>query len=161
MAGRALTHLPDETIEIEVEQRRGHEHTLEHLFERLDRQPLGNVGERAVGEHQPHVKPGQRTAAAEEEAQQATQPLRRLDPLAIEQPDDREVLHVVEDLEQRHADQDVLDHHAAVPPEAKAGGHQQELDRARRVALEPLPQRVGEKRDRDQRGTPGPKRAQP
>ena len=118
-----FTDLPDESIEIEGHHRRGPDDRDHQFFEGLAAQELGQLGPRAVGGHQRDVDDEHQPAATKQSACQASDRGTLFHPLAVEDPDDRQVLDIVKDLEQRDAHDDVVDHDHREPPEGEADGH--------------------------------------
>src|SRR5207247_10863485 len=74
--------------------------------------------------------------------------------VAIVDPDQREVLHVVENFEQRNANKNVCHQIVAVPPKRDAGDQQSYLHRIRPFAYDPHAAEMDEKEDRNCNGRP-------
>ena len=64
-------------------------------------------GKRAIGEDEADIKPNQRAAPSEHESHEPADVAVFLDTIAIVDPDERQVLHVVKNFKQRDADEDV------------------------------------------------------
>ena len=78
------------------------------------------IRKRAVGENQADIEPNQRAAPPKYKAHEAADVAVLLHTIAVVNPDQREVLHVVKNFEQRNAHQNVRDQIIAVPPKRYA-----------------------------------------
>src|SRR5207248_9145425 len=100
------------------------------------------ISERAVGKNEAEIESNKRTTATENEAHESADVLILFDAVAIINPDQRKVLHVVKDFEQRDPDEKVRNEVVAVPPKADAGDQQHELDRIRSLRLRRHPDKI-------------------
>src|SRR2546426_4119440 len=95
LSSRFLAHFPDESVVIKMEQRGSGHYTSEDAFDYGDIDARLKIPQRPVGKDQPHVKTHQRTAAPKHEAQNPADRAVGLNPFAIIDPNQREVLDVV------------------------------------------------------------------
>src|SRR5215470_1543084 len=101
----ALSHFPDKSVVVKMEQRGRRNRAGEDAFNRVYSKMRIEITERAIGKYQPHIKPDERAAPSKHEAHESTNITVFFHAIAIVDPDKREVLHVVEDFEQRDADE--------------------------------------------------------
>src|SRR5262249_39583241 len=139
LASGFLAHLPDESVVIKMEQRRCSHHTGENAFDGLDADTRFEIAERSVGEDQPNIKTNQRATAPEHETHESADRAVRLDSLTIINPNQREILDIVKDFEQRHADENAGYDVIAVPPKRYARDEKHELHRTCSVSPNPCP----------------------
>ena len=66
-----------------------------------------DVRDRAVGENEAHIETNQRTAPSEHKSHKPANVAVFLDTVAVVDPNERQVLHVMEDFEQGDAHEDV------------------------------------------------------
>ena len=124
----ALADLPDETVEVEVEQGRGPDDGDQDVLQRDDRDALLQAADKAVADDQSDIEPEHRCTAAEQESREAANVGVAVDPFAVEDPDDGQILNVVKDLEDRDPEQDVVDLDHRVPPVGETDGEGQQLE---------------------------------
>src|SRR5438105_10963587 len=100
---------------------------------------------RTISEEQPDIKTHQGAATAEHESHETADGSVALDSLAIVNPDQRQVLHVVKHFKQRdaheHAGHDVI----AIPPKRNARDEKHEFHRARPFPAAPHPNKIRQK----------------
>ena len=82
-----------------MEQTGRRHHSGEHSFNRIHVDTFLEIRERPIGENKADVEPDQRTAPSEDKAHEAADRLVLFDAIAIVDPDERKVLHVVEHFE--------------------------------------------------------------
>ena len=99
LPGGFLTYLPNESVVIKMEQRRSGHHTGENAFDCFDADTRLEIAECPVSEDQPHIKADQRATTPEHEAHKPADRAVGLNPFAIIDPDQREVLDVVKYFE--------------------------------------------------------------
>jgi len=90
-----------------MQQRRGGHHPGENPFDGLHPEMRIDEGNRAVGKDEADIKADQRAAPSEHESHKSPNVAVFLDAVAIVDPDERQVLHVVKNFEQRNPDEDV------------------------------------------------------
>src|SRR5256885_9619099 len=100
------------------------------------------VGDRAIGENQTKIKPDKGAAATKNKTHKSADAFVFFDPIAIVNPNQREVLHVVKDFEKGDADEKIGDAVIAIPPKADAGNQERELDRIRSLGLGEHPREI-------------------
>ena len=98
-ARRAIAHFPDESVVIKMKKTRRRHYAGEHTLYRLDFETGIEIAKGTVGKNQPDVETDQRTASSKNKAHKTADGTVLLHAAAIVNPDDREVLHVVIDLE--------------------------------------------------------------
>src|SRR5580765_3081799 len=104
---RALPNFPDKSVIIKMQQRRSGHYPGENPFDGIHSEMRIDEGNRAVGKDEADIKANQRAAPSEHESHESTNVAVFLDAVAIVNPDERQVLHVVKHLEQRDPDEDV------------------------------------------------------
>ena len=151
LAHRGLADLPDEAVVVEVQQCRRRQQAGQDAAGGRAGNRARQVVQCAIRRDEADVQAGQAPASAEQEPRKRADARIAVDAIDVEDPHDRQVLHVVEDLEQRDADEHVRDGDVAVPPERHAHREQRELRRALPLAAQPAPGEASEKRHRDDR----------
>ena len=141
-ARRAVAYFPDESVVIKMKKTRCRNHTGEHTLHRLDFEAGIEIREGTVGKNKPDVQPNQRTAPAENEAHEAADRAIFFNATAIVNPDQREILHIVKNLEQRDPGQNVGDAVIAIPPESDGRGQQRQLHRIGTFPFRPHPGKI-------------------
>src|SRR6516162_6633503 len=97
-----FTHFPDETVVVKMEHSGGGYDSGQDPLHCINFDETGiDEGKRTVGKDQANIKADERPAAAENETHEATDRSIFLNPTAIVNPDNREVLHIVKHLEER------------------------------------------------------------
>src|SRR4029077_12139131 len=96
-------------------------HAGENAFDGVNSEMRIDEGKRAVGKDEADIKANQRAAPSEHESHESANVAVFLDAVAIVDPDERQVLHVVKHFEQRNTDENVCDKVIAVPPKRDAG----------------------------------------
>src|SRR6266404_2609304 len=99
LARGAFPYFPDKSIVIKMEQRGSGDHAGENAFDGVYSEMRIKIRERAIGENQADVEPQQRSAPSKHEAHESADVAVFLHAVAIVDPDEREVLHVVEHFE--------------------------------------------------------------
>src|SRR6266566_2042303 len=107
LAGGAFANFPNESVVIKMEQCRGGNHASQDAFDRFYSEMLIEIGERPIGEDQAHVESDQRAAPPKHKAHESADVAVFLNAIAIVDPDERQVLHVVKDFEERNANKNV------------------------------------------------------
>src|SRR6266576_5811441 len=115
LARGALANFQDKSIVIEMQQRGGGDYAGENAFDGVYSEMRIKIRERTIGENQAEVEPHQRAAPSKHEAHESADVAVFLHAVAIVDPDEREVLHVVENFEQRNANKNVCHQIVAVP----------------------------------------------
>ena len=105
-----------------MEQRGRCDHASEDAFNSFYPKMRIKITERAIGEDQPDIEPDERAAPSKDEAHESADVAILLHTIAVVYPDEREVLHVVEDFEQCDTYKNIRDEIIAVPPKGDAGG---------------------------------------
>ncbi len=129
-----------------MEQRGRGDHTGEDAFNGLYPEMGIEITERAIGKDQPDIKPNERTAPSKDEAHESTDVTVLLHSIAVVDPDKREVLHVVEDFEQRNTYKNVRDEIIAVPPKRDARDEQSNLHGIGSLPYDPQPAEMQDER---------------
>src|SRR5437867_11525451 len=101
------------------------------------------ITDRAVGKNQPDIKPDQRPAPAKNKTHESADGAVFLDAVPVVNPNDREVLHVVKNFEERDAGENIGDAVVAIPPERDAGKKERDLHRILSTTRDPHPNKVG------------------
>jgi len=112
-----------------MEQRRSGHHTSEHAFDCFDADTRLEIAEGPISEDQPHIKADQRATTPEHEAHKPADRAVGLNPFAIIDPDQREVLDIVKYFEQCNADENARHDIVAVPPKSNARDEKHQLYR--------------------------------
>src|SRR5438309_2751995 len=128
-ARRAVAYFPDESVVIKMKKTRCRHYAGEHTLHRLDFETGIEISEGTVGKNKPDVQPNQRTASSKNKTHEAADRAVLFHTAAIVNPDEREVLHIVKNLEQRDPRQNVGDGVIAVPPKSNTRDQQRQLDR--------------------------------
>src|SRR5882757_288211 len=100
------------------------------------------IPERTVGKNQSDIEPDQRSAAPEYKTHEPTDRIIFLHPVSIVDPDEREVLSVVENFEQGDASENIGDAVVTVPPKPDAGGEKRQFYRISALSLDPHPREI-------------------
>ena len=103
-----------------MEQCGSSDHAGENAFHSVHADMRIDVRHWAIGEDQPDIQPDQWAAPSKNETHEPADVAVFLDAIAIVDPDEREVLHVVENFEQRNANKNVCHEVVAVPPKRDA-----------------------------------------
>src|SRR5438093_3780219 len=96
LTSRTLANFPDKSVVIKMQERGSGDHTRQDAFNRVDSEMRINEGERAIGENEANVKANQRSAPSEDEPHEPANIAVFLDAVAVVNPNERQVLHVVE-----------------------------------------------------------------
>ena len=135
-----------------MEQRRSGNDAGKNAFDGVDLQLRVKVGERAVGKYQTEIKTDERPAASKNKTHKSADAFVFLDPVAIVNPNQGEVLHVVENLKQRDANEQIGDSVIAIPPEGDARDQEREFHRISSLRLPPTPSEIDQEQDRNCNG---------
>ena len=135
-----------------MKQRGSGDHAGEDAFNGIYSEMGIEITERAISKDQPDIKPDERAAPSKDKAHESANVAILFHSIAVVDPDEREVLHVVEDFEQRDADKNVRDEVIAVPPKRDAGDEQSNLHGVGSLAYDPQPTEMQQKEDRDRDG---------
>src|SRR5205085_3234596 len=152
LTGRALAHLPDKPIIIKMEQPGCCDHAGKNSFDFIYFDVVLENPERAVSEDKANVDADQGTAAAKNKPHKAANRAVFFHAVAIVDPDKREVLHIVKNLEERNPSEDVRDAVIAIPPKRNARRKQRQLDRIGPLADPPHLRKIDQKQDRHRNG---------
>src|SRR6266542_430325 len=109
LARGAIAHFPDESVVIKMKKTRRRHYAGEHTLYRLDFETGIEIAKGTVGKNQPDVEPNQRTAPAKNKPHEAADRAVFFHAAAIVNPDQRKVLHIVKQFEQRDARKNVGD----------------------------------------------------
>ena len=120
-ARRFLPNFPNKAIIVKMEQARCGNNASEDTLDRLDFKTGVEITERAVGENKTDVQPHQRTAPPKNKTHEPTDGAVLFHPVAIVNPDQGKVLHVMKNFEQRDAGENIGNAVIAVPPKAERG----------------------------------------
>src|SRR6266496_4298146 len=150
----ALPHFPDKSVVIKMEQGGSGDYAGEDAFDDVYSEMRIEIRERAIGENQADIEPHQRAAASKHKAHESADVAVFFHAVAIVDPDQREVLHVVENFVQRKANKNVCHQIVAVPPKRDAGDQQSYLHGIRPFAYDPHAAEMDEKEDRNCNGRP-------
>src|SRR5215510_1870746 len=107
LARGTLANFPDKSVVVKMQQCGSGHHAGKDAFDRVDPEMRIDEGKRAVGENESDIKSNQRSAPSEDEPHKSANVPVFLDTVAIVNPDERQVLHVVENFEQRDPDENV------------------------------------------------------
>ena len=132
-----------------MQQRGCCDHAGEDAFNVLYSKVRIEISDGAVGENQADIKSDERAAASEHEAHESADVAVFLDAIAIVDPDQREVLHVVKNFEQRNAYNNVRDKIITVPPKCDARNKQSQFHGIGPVPYKPHPSEVQDKKPRN------------
>src|SRR5207244_11199773 len=97
------------------------------------------------GEDQAHVKTDHRATAPEHETHKPADRTICLNPFAIIDPNQREVLDIVKYFEQRNADENARHDVVAVPPKRDARDEKRQLYRIWALPTDPHPDKICQK----------------
>src|SRR5688572_25486313 len=111
-----LADLPNEAVVIKMQQGRSGDKADQNVSHRFHRNSRVDEAKRPVGHDQANINADERATAPEDEPHEATDARIPLDACPIIDPDNREVLHIVEHLKKRDAYEDILDAVITVPP---------------------------------------------
>ena len=148
-AGLRFPDLPDETVEVEVEHGGGGHQREDETLRGLRGHRFGDESDEPVAQHQAQIDQDHRPAPAEERAGHGAG-VRGGGAAAVEGPDDGEVLDIMEDLEERHAEDRVGDRDGTPPPEAEGEEGGGEFHRVRAGAAADPPDRADEEQGGNQ-----------
>src|SRR6266550_4779395 len=149
LAGGAFANFPDESVVIKMEQRRGSNHASQDALDRFYSEMGIEISKRSIGKNQTDVESDERAAPPEHKAHESTDVAVFLHTVAIVDPDEREVLHIVEDFEERDANKNVGDAVIAVPPKSNRRDQQRRLYRVRPFAQVPHPAKMQDEKNRN------------
>ena len=135
-----------------MEQRRSGNDAGKNAFDGVDLQLRVKVGERAVGKYQTEIKTDERPAASKNKTHKSADAFVFLDPVAIVNPNQGEVLHVVENLKQRDANEQIRNYVITIPPEADARDQQCEFYWIRSLGMFPTPDKITKEKGRSRDG---------
>ena len=135
-----------------MEQRRSGNNAGKNALDCVDLQLRIKIGERAVGKNQAEIKTDERAAASKNKTHKSADILVFFDPVAVVNPNQREVLHVVKNLKQRNTDEQIGDAVIAIPPKADARDQQREFYRVSSLGMLPTPSEIGKEQDRNRNG---------
>ena len=110
-----------------MQERGSGHHPGKYAFEYVGPDTRLEIAQRPVGENQAHVKTNQRTTAPEHETHKPADRAVCLNPFPIINPNQREILDIVKDFEQRDTYQNARHDVVAVPPERNAGDEKHQL----------------------------------
>src|SRR6266496_201907 len=145
LSSRFLAHFPNESVVIKMEQRRSRHHTGEYSFDYVDVDIRLEVTQRSVGKDQPHVQTDQRATAPEHEVHKPADRTVRLNSFAIIDPNQREVLDIVKDFEQRNPNENACDDVVTVPPKRNARDEKHQLYWTWSLPANPHPDKICQK----------------
>src|SRR5256714_2106599 len=134
----SFTNFPKESVEIKMEKSRCGDDANENMFDGLNGDTGRRQGDRAVGQNQADIDTDERAATPENETHEPADALIAFHPGAIVDPDNREILHVVENFKERNPDEDVLHAVIAVPPKSDTADQQRDFDGADNAPLGPI-----------------------
>src|SRR2546423_9128552 len=134
----SFTDFPNESVVIKMEQSRCGDDANENMFDGLNGDTGRRQGDRAVGQNQADIYTDERAATPENETHEPADALIAFDSGAIIDPDNREILHVVENFKERNPDEDVLHAVIAVPPKSDTADQQRDFDGADNAPLGPI-----------------------
>src|SRR5438477_4523472 len=97
------------------------------------------ITNRAVSENKTDIKPNQRTTPAKYKPHEPTDGTVFFQPVAIVNPNQRQVLHVVKHFEQRNPGKNIRHAIVTVPPKSDAGDKKREFDRILPRSADPRP----------------------
>src|SRR5262249_10823002 len=139
----------DESVEVKMQEGGRRYKPEEHMLNSLSVDPLREQFDVPVGKHHANVQADHGPASPEQKPHERTNLTSLVHTLAIVDPDNGEVLHVVKYFEQSNADYNVGDSYHCIPPEAEADGHHAQLCQAHRLTLAPLLQNICEEHQSD------------
>src|SRR5438128_1464516 len=149
LTGGAFANFPDKSVVIKMKQRGRRDYTSEDAFDRFYSEMGIEISKRAVGENQADVQSDERAASSKNKAHESADSAVFLHAVAIVDPDEREILHVVENFEERNANKNVRDAVIAVPPKGNGRDQQRRLYRVRPLAQVPHPAKMQDEKDRN------------
>src|SRR6266700_407680 len=149
LTGGAFANFPDKPVVIKMKQRGCGDYASEDAFDRFDPEMGIEISKRAVSENQADVQSDERAASSENKTLESADSAVLLHAVAIVDPDEREILHVVEDFEERNANKNVRDAVIAVPPKGNGRHQQRRLYRVRPLAQVPHPAKMQDEKDRN------------
>ncbi|PYJ77069.1 MAG: hypothetical protein DME69_11715 [Verrucomicrobia bacterium] len=132
-----------------MKQRGCGDYASEDAFDRFDPEMGIEISKRAVSENQADVQSDERAASSENKTHEPTDIAVLLHAVAIVDPDEREILHVVEDFEERNANKNVRDAVIAVPPKGNGRHQQRRLYWVWPLAQVPHPAKMHDEKDRN------------
>src|SRR5207253_8111073 len=145
LSSRFLAHFPDESVVIKMEQRRSGHHTSEHAFDCVDADVRFEIAQGHVGEDQAHIKTNQRATAPEYKTHKTADRAICLNPFAIVNPNQGEVLDIVKYFEQGNADENAGHDVVAVPPKRNTRDKEHQLYRTWSLPADPHPDKICQK----------------
>ena len=135
-----------------MEQRRSGDDAGEDAFDCVDLELGVKIGKRAVGKNQTEIKTNKRAAASKHKTHKSADAFVFLDPVAIINPNQREVLHIVENLKQGDANEQIGNSIIAIPPKGDARNQQREFYWISPLRMSPTPNEITEKKNRNRNG---------
>src|SRR5438067_9687853 len=145
LPGGTFAHLPNKTVVIEMEQGRSGDDAGEDAFDCVDLELGVKIGKRAVGKNQTEIKTNKRAAASKHKTHKSADAFVFLDPVAIINPNQREVLHIVENLKQGDANEQIGNSIIAIPPKGDARNEQGQFYWISSLPMSPTPNKVTDK----------------
>ena len=121
--------------------RRGH-HPGEDTFNDIDANIRLGQTQSTIGEHQAYINADQRATAPEHETHKPADGSVALDAFTIINPNEREVLHIVEHFEQGDTDENAGYDVIAVPPKGNTRNKKHQLYRTWAPPLHPRPDEI-------------------
>src|SRR5580704_12578179 len=104
-----------------MEQRGSRHNSGEDAFNSVYSEMGIEITERAISKDQTDIEADERAAPAKDKAHESANVAILFHTIAVVDPDEREVLHVMKNLEQRDADKNIRNEIIAVPPKRDAG----------------------------------------
>src|SRR5438309_791513 len=135
-----------------MEEGRCGNNTSEDTLDGIDFKTGVKITERAVGENKTDVQPHERTAPPKNKTHESADAPVFFNPVAIVNPDERKILHIVKNFEQRDAGKNVDDTVIAIPPEADARDDQRQLHWIGTLSLRPHSREVDQEQNRNRDG---------
>ena len=129
LSRRFFANFPDKTVVIKMQKSRRCHDTREHARDGVHSNVGIQIADRAISHDQPDIESDQRSAPAKDETHESADGTVFLHPVPIVDPNNRKVLRVVKNLEERDAGQNIRDAVIAIPPKRDAAGKQRQLHR--------------------------------
>src|SRR4029077_20288653 len=139
-----LADFPNEAVVIKMEQCRSGHDPGENPFNDVDAHIRLGQTQPTVGEHQAYINAYECATAPEHETHKPTDRAVALHSFTIINPNEREVLHIVEHFEQCNADENACHNVIAVPPKGNARNKKHDFYRTRSLPLNPHPNKIHE-----------------
>src|SRR5262249_52478621 len=98
LSRRALSHFPDKSVVIKDEQRGSGDHAGQDAFDGVDAEIVIDECQRAISEDKAYIQADQRPAPSKHKPHESADVAVLLHAIAIVDPDQRQVLHVVKDF---------------------------------------------------------------